>query len=390
MEKNRFRLLRFDEVTEDLWSQFHALRDARPRYNDPFFDPEYARLVSQVRPDVRLGLAFEGEELVGVWPIHRRPGAWARPIGGPFSDWHGPVLSVNTDLTAHAFLRGMGVLGMSSFGWLPQDRESEGRLTIAGANMSDVSAGWDSFIENQGERWPKHFKKMRRLARNMERDFSEVEFRFDDESDDTFSRLIFLKREQFRRTGRHDVLGTRWVHQLLDALRHQKDESFRLRLISLHLDGQHAASELVLQSRNVIHGWITAYETDYAQYSPGNFVVQFMLEEMANRDGPKVYDAGPGLDHYKRHYSNFQLPVGSGVVRSRAIAIRPDRVLGYAWRTGEQKLNDRVSGVMKSARRRLDQVCISEIKPAGRLIGIGNSIRRTAAAIDLADTSASS
>ena len=45
MEKNRFRLLRFDEVTEDLWSQFHALRDARPRYNDPFFDPEYARLV---------------------------------------------------------------------------------------------------------------------------------------------------------------------------------------------------------------------------------------------------------------------------------------------------------------------------------------------------------
>ena len=146
----------------------------------------------------------------------------------------------------------------------------------------------------------------------------------------------------------------------------------------------------MLQSRNVMPGWITAYEADYAQYSPGNFVVQFMLEEMANRDGPKVYDAGPGLDHYKRHYSNFQLPVGSGVVRSRALAIRPDRILGYAWRTGEQKLNDRVSGVMKSARRRLDQVCISEIKPAGRLMGIGNSLRRTAAAIDLADTSASS
>ena len=189
MEKTRFRLLRFESVTDDIWSQFHALRDARPRYDDPFFDPDYARLVARVRPDARLGLAFEGDELVGAWPIHRRPGAWARPIGGPFSDWHGPVLSADTDLTAHAFLRGIGVHGMSSFGWLPQDTESEGRLSIAGANMSDVSSGWDSFMGNQGERWPKHFKKMRRLARNMERDFSEVEFRFDDESDDTYDSL---------------------------------------------------------------------------------------------------------------------------------------------------------------------------------------------------------
>lgn len=390
MEKLKFRLLRIENVPEDIWTEFHALRDAKPIYDDPFFDPEYARLVAGVRPDTRLGLAFDGEQLVGAWPLHRRPGAWARPIGGPFSDWHGPVLSADTDLSACDFLRGLGLLGMSSFGWLPQDTESQTRLTMSGANMSDVSAGWDSFLENQNERWPKHFKKMRRLARNMERDFSEVEFSFDDPSDDTFSRLIHLKREQFRRTGRHDVLASEWAHQLVDGLRHQKSDNFRLRLVSLHLDGKHAASELVLQSGKIFHGWITAYEAEVNQYSPGNFVVQFMLEAMAGTDGAKIYDAGPGLDHYKRHYSNFQLPVGSGVVRSKPFAIRPDRLLGQAWRTGEQNLNTRISEVMKSSRRRLDQVCISEIKPMSRLVGIGKSFQKAAAALELADSDASS
>ena len=390
MGQMNFRLLRADEMSAELWNGFHALRDARSLYDDPFFDPHYAQLVAGVRPDARIGLAFQGDALVGVWPLHRRPGAWARPIGGPFSDWHGPVLSGDTALTAHAFLKGLGFVGMSTFGWLPQDTESSSRLTMAGANMSDLRDGWDAFLANQNERWPKHFKKMRRLERNMERDFTDVEFRIDDKSDDTFNRLIFLKREQFRRTGRHDVLASDWAQRLIDRMRHFRSDRFRLRLVSLHLDGNHAASELVIQSDKIVHGWLTAYEASAAQYSPGNFVVQNMLEAMAAQTGPKIYDAGPGLDHYKRHYSNFQLPIGSGVVRAKTIAIRPERLFGQAWRSGELHLDSRLSEVMKSARRRLDQVCISEIRPAGRLVGIGKAFGRAAAALELADSDASS
>ena len=95
--------------------------------------------------------------------MHRRPGAWARPIGGPFSDWHGPVLSESTDLTPAAFLRGVGLLGMSAFGWMPQDAASETRLAISGANITDVGQDWSAFLEEQTRRWPKHFKKMGEL-----------------------------------------------------------------------------------------------------------------------------------------------------------------------------------------------------------------------------------
>lgn len=380
-----FRLLRAADMTEDLWQAFNNLRDANPIYDDPFFDPLYAKLVSDVREDVRFAVAFENDTPVGFWPLHRRPGAWARPIGGPFSDWHGPVLSRDTDLTPHRFLRGVGLLGMSSYGWLPQDPSSEQRLVFSGANMSDVSQGWDSFIGNQTERWPKHFKKMRRLGRNLERDFSEVEFRFDDVSDVTFERLMTLKREQFHRTGRHDVLAPLWSRRLMDRLRRTSGRRFRLRLCSMYFDGTHAASELVMQSDKVVHGWITAFEPEFSQYSAGNFIVQHMLERMA-QSGPAIYDAGPGLDHYKRHYSNFQMPIGSGVVRAKAFAIRPDRVLGQAWRSGEKFIDGKVATVMTQSRRRLDQICLSEIDPLSRINGFTQAFSRKLAALELAES----
>jgi len=380
-----FRLLRHDQVTDDLWDAFDQLRNDRQIYDDPFFDPLYARLVSEVRSDTRFGFAFDHGQPVGVWPLHRRPGAWARPIGGPFSDWHGPVLATETGLTPTQFLRGLGLLGMSSYGWLPQDNASETRLRFAGANMTRLDSGWEHFIENQNQRWPKHFKKMRRLSRNLERDFSEIEFRFDDVSDATYDRLITLKRQQFRRTGRHDVLAPQWSKRLFESLRRAEGPRFRLRLVSIHFDGRHAASELLLQSDTVMHGWITGFEQEFAQYSPGNMVVQQMLETMAGQAGPKIYDAGPGLDHYKRHYSNFQLPVGSGVVRSRDFALRPDRLLGQAWRSGERLTPGRLAQLMTQSRRRLDQICLAETNPLSRLTGVGAAFRRTAAALELAE-----
>lgn len=381
----KFRLLRPAQMSEDLWEAFAALRDARSIYDDPFFDPVYARLVGGLRDDTRIAFAEEGGVPVGFWAMHRRPGAWARPIGGPFSDWHGPVLSESTDLTPAAFLRGVGLLGMSAFGWMPQDAASETRLAISGANITDVGQDWSAFLEEQTRRWPKHFKKMRRIERNIERDFSEMEFRFDDRSDETFERLILLKQDQFRRTGRHDVLSPDWVRVLLEQLRVTQGPRFRLRLVSLYFDGQHAASELVLQSDKVMHGWITAFESEFSRYSPGNLLVQNMLETMS-REGPSIYDAGPGMDHYKRHYSNYQLPTGSGVVRARELAIRPDRLLGQAWRSGEHYIPGRMAQVMTQARRRLDQICLAETDTMGRILGLRDAFSRTRAATELADS----
>lgn len=365
----KFELYKTDEMSGELWAAFADLRDARSIYDDPFFDPDFACLVGQVRGDARVGVAFDGDEAVGFWAMHERPGQWARPIGGPFSDWHGPILKAGIDLTPRDFLCGLGVSGMTCFGWLPQDATKLPGFSRVGANMTDLSAGWEGFIAEQQRCWPKHFKKMRRVFRNVERDFEVSHFDWDDRSAATFEQLLELKSAQFSRTGFHDVLQPEWARQLIDRLRQFEGPRLRARMVSLRYDGQLASAELNLQSDTVMHGWLTVFDQAFGAYSPGNQIVQDVLEHMC-ADGLKTYDAGPGLDHYKRHYANFHYPVDTGVLRGRKGSLAPARIAGRVWRKAEEVLPGKPGELLGRARRRMDQIALSETNTGARLSGV--------------------
>lgn len=369
----KFALYKSSDMSEELWTAFTALRDARSIYDDPFFDPDFARLVGEVREDTRIGVAFAGEDVVGFWPLHERPGQWARPIGGPFSDWHGPILKQGADLSASAFLTGLGLAGMTCFGLMPQTQQPLPNFTRVGANMTNLSKGWDAFIEDQQKRWPKHFKKMRRVLRNVERDFSEAQFEWDDTSQKSYEALVQLKSDQFARTGFHNVLKPEWAAKLLDRLRHYQGPRLRTRLVSLHYDGQLASAELNLQSDKIMHGWLTVFDQAYSSYSPGNQIVQDVFEHMCGV-GIHTYDAGPGLDHYKRHYANYHLPVDSGILRGQRGGLAPSRVAGRIWRAGEANLPGKVGSIMGRARRRMDQIALSETSNGARLSGVWHAV----------------
>lgn len=371
----KFALYRPQDMSAELWQAFASLRDARTLYDDPFFDPDFARLVGEVRGDARIGVAFQGDDVAGFWALHVRPGGWARPIGGAFSDWHGPVLVADTSLTASAFLAGLDLAGMTVFGLLPQGDGIPHGLRRAGANMSDLSMGWENYLQQQQAAWPKHFKKMRRLYRNVARDFTNYEFVWDDGCGQSYWRLLDMKREQFARTGLHDVLKPEWAQALLDRLCTYQGPRLRARLVTLYFDEHHAASELNLQSDTVMHGWLTAYNRELGNYSPGNMLLQEVLQRMAET-GLQTYDAGPGLDHYKRHYSNYQLPIDAGTLRGAHESLAPSRLAGQAWRWGENVMPDRASTMMQRARRRMDQVSQSEFSLSGRVSGLVDAFLR--------------
>lgn len=364
----KFSLYVPSEMSPELWQAYRDLRDARAIYDDPFFDPDFTRLVSEVREDTRIGVVTSGEDVVAFWPLHQRPGNWARPIGGPFSDWHAPIVKAGIELCPVEFLTGLGLSGMTAFGYLPTPECPIESMERVGANMTDLSDGWDAFIGNQQKMWPKHFKKMRRLYRNVERDFESYTFNWDDRSDAAFDRLIELKQMQFARTGYHDVLKPDWAMALMDRLRHFEGERLRCRLVTLYYGDKHASSELNLQSDKVMHGWLTGFEQEMSSYSPGNMLVQEMLEVMC-REGIHTYDAGPGLDHYKRHYSNYQVPVESGVLRGQRGSFAPSRIAGRVWRAGEHIMPGKAGALMGRARRRMDQIALAETNFGARLNG---------------------
>ena len=81
-------------------------------------------------------------------------------------------------------------------------------------------------------------------------------------------------------------------------------------------------------------------------------------------------DAGPGLDHYKRHYANLQTPIESGVIQGQTLRLNPSRVAGRAWKFGEQVMPGKASAIMARARRRMDQIASVETTLSGVAGGI--------------------
>lgn len=369
----KYKFYRPDEMSAEQWQIYAALRDARDVYDDPFFDPDFARLVGEVREDTRIGFASDRDGVFAIWPMHIRPGNWARPIGSPFSDWNGPILADNVELSVQEILAGFDVSGLTTQGFRVRHKGGPTRLNRVGSNLSDLSAGWDLFLQEQQRLWPKHFKKMRRIYRNLDRDFSDVQFNWDDRSDANYQRMLELKQNQYARTGYHDVLKAPWTRALLDRLRTFEGPRLRARLITLSFDGEHASSEFDLQSDTVLHGWITAFEQRFKSYSPGHLLVQELLPRMCE-EGLTSYDSGPGLDQYKRHYSNVQVPVETGVVQGATQALSPARVAGHAWKFTEQVMPGKASTLMARARRRMDQIASVETSWSARAGGVLSAV----------------
>ena len=365
----KYQLYRPRELSAEQWQIYAALRDARSIYDDPFFDPDFARLVGEVRDDTRIGFASDRDGVFAIWPMHIRPGNWARPIGSPFSDWNGPILAENTALTPEEILAGFEVSGMTTQGFMPTSFAPSESLKRVGANLADLSSGRDVYLDEQEKRWPKHFKKMRRVYRKVEREFSSYDFRIDDHRDESFSRLLSMKQHQFLRTGYHNVLGAPWARALFDRLRSFEGPRLRSRLSTLYFDDTFAAGEFNLQSDRVMHGWITAFSPSLGLYSPGNMLVQELLKHLPEL-GLSVYDAGPGLDHYKRHYANMQVAIEMGVIAGATYGLNASRVAGQAWRLGEQFMPQKASKVMARARRRMDQIAAAEMTLSGRAKGL--------------------
>ena len=367
-------LFKPSEMNADFWQAFCDIRDASSAYDDPFFDPEFARIVGELRSDTYIGVGFDAgsSSPIAFWPMHVRPGGWARPIGGPFSDWHGPVTRAHDPVDPTEFLAAAGLAGFTAFG-MP-GHLSWGHLgERAGANMTDISAGWDQFLAAQSKLYPKHFKKIRRMERNLKRDFSEVTFNMNDTSRDAFDWLMSCKRQQFARTGRHDVLGPDWVQRLFETLRTAQSDRFSARLLSMRVDGKIVSAEFNLCSDRVMHGWITGFDIEYSTYSPGHMLQHEILKQMDHMD-QTIYDSGIGLDYYKKYYTNFQLPVDTGVLRVQPRAGIP-RLMADGWRMTEASMPGVMGRLMGKVRRRTDQIVMSEMTFGGRLSGLAKALK---------------
>tara|TARA_Y100000052_G_scaffold26647_1_gene31960 strand:+ start:14977 stop:16023 length:1047 start_codon:yes stop_codon:yes gene_type:complete len=326
-------------------------------------------MVSEVRPDIWVIVAGEDEQPNLFWPVQVN-GKSADPAGAPFSDYHGPIMSEGAELDLREVVRQAGLSNVRMTGvYDPHCRLHQFATEFDGAFIADISNGAENVFEFQQREFPKHAKKMRRLARKVEREVGELTFEFDAQSEADFHQLMTWKRAQYRNTGRHDVLGPDWSRELLYRLWKHDDPTCKGFLHTLKFENRLVAAEFNLSCRSTIHGWIPAYDPEYSSYAPGLLIQQEIMREASAR-GFNHYDLGVSAGHYKKYYSSYQLPVIRATIRSSAPVSRLGLAGQLVWKGLETSGIPKVSGLAGQVRRRYEVIRSAEISLSGRIKGV--------------------
>ena len=353
------------DLTEADLRMWRDMAAAEPAFDSPLLGPDFAQAVGVVRDDARVAVIRRQGETLGFLPHHRRPGAVARPIGSPLSDYHGLVSRPDADLTG---ARVLGAADLTAFRYTglidPYGVFGQGELKTAHViALGHTDA--ETYLEAVRAASPKKIKNWRRLDNKLEREMGAVELVAADRSRQAFDQLIAWKREQLERTGVHDFLRPDWTRDLMLNLFEKQTGPFQGLMINLYAGGELISGHFGVRLNGVYHPWIASTNPAYGEWSPGQI---FFMRAIAAMPGLGLhrYDLGPGHDHYKGAYALSQVQIGEGTATAATMAGRVasslDGVMALAGSRG--------AGPVGRLSRRMDAIASVELTMGGRVRGL--------------------
>ena len=360
----------------DAWA---AVRARRSEWANPFFNPAFAETVATVRKDVRVLHIRTAAGSESFWPLHIRPGGFARPVGAPLSDQQGPVYEPDDVPDFPAALASIGVRGVRADGLAPS-AEAVGMTEVEAINtqIADMSAGFDAYIAAIRKENGRYTKNMRRKRRNFETDLGAPVLIFGERDKAVVDWIVLAKRQQYQRTAKHDIFGARWTVELLHRLV-LRDGAFRAVVSDVRGGETRVAGEINLVDGDYVHSWITAYDPDYSQYSPGIIGLEETMAALS-ANGVKTFDFGVGHAHYKKYYVSYERPVHAGLVQAPNATLNLAGAGGALWRRIEHDAPERIAALAQRARRRLDQISACDLSAGARVRGMLAALRPPAEA----------
>ncbi len=350
-------------TTEDR-SAWLDLRADNPALYSPYFHPDYAMLVGELRNDAYIAIARKQGTPVAFLPYQGpKPGKshFARPIGAPMTDYHGIIHAADMALDPVAFLAQTGI-GAFHYWALVGDHQNP----IPGQKRDEACAmtlpeGPEQWRNGRDSSYRRHLKSHRRRVRKAEETFGPRRFEFSSPDDHVFNTLIQWKKQKFAETGKYDVLGAGWTHELIETLWRRQSPDLRCEMHALYFGEELAAIDLGLTDGVTFHSWIVSYNGDFHSYAPGIQLLEGLIDASPDRGYQRI-DLGVGLDGYKRHYATEDIQVSQGFIAVRGPAAALSQIYGAAERLGEKALKDAPGKL----RRRYSQIAACDDSFSGR------------------------
>jgi CelD/BcsL family acetyltransferase involved in cellulose biosynthesis len=314
-ETSDIEIIQPDALRPDDRAAWDALRAAGPGLDHPYLDPRYA-LAAAKTPGAALAVFRRNGVAVGFFPFQRR-GRLIQPLGAPLTDYHGVIAAAGEGLDPATVARRLGgVLRVG--GWMAPSAAPGFRVRTRMA--TDVSGGRDALVQRLEQRSHRFFKNMRRLRRGFDSEHGEAVFTWDERDPAVLDWIIAHKRDQYRRSRRHDVFACGWTAELLHTLLATRSADFGLRLSSLRTAaGQLVAAEASLDDGRTLHLWFPTYDPAFARHGVGTLLTRLEMEQAAE-NGYRLVDFGAGDEGYKTALAEPSGAVFEGVAEGS----RPD------------------------------------------------------------------
>ena len=316
------------------WSDFQR---ADPALESPYFRPEFTCAVATVRTDVEVAILENNGALVGFLPYQRGALNIGKPVGGKLSDYQGVIAHAGTDWTPAQIVRGAG-LACYDFDHLlaSQDAFSPHAAESGSSPFLDLSGGYEAYCRGRKQAGSDVVAKTMQKARKLEREVGATEFVAHCTDLEILQTLTAWKSAQYLLTGLADLFAFPWTGELLKHLLANPSDEFGAMLSVLKIDSRPIAITYSLRSRGIVHGWFTAYDKEFAQYSPGAFLFLRMAQE-AERLGITKIDLGKGDERYKTSLASSSTELLEGSVRAPAVGL----LVRDGWRTARDWMNAR-------------------------------------------------
>jgi CelD/BcsL family acetyltransferase involved in cellulose biosynthesis len=322
------RVKKTAELTAVEWSAWDEIQGSSRVYESPYFRPHFAQAVAAVRSDAEVAVLSENGQVVGFFPFQRGPLNLGKPIGGKLSDYHGPLLAPGASVDPRALLAACKLASWDFDHFVSTTPALEPFIRERGKSpQMDLSEGFDAYARRRREAGSEVIQKQGQKTRKLSREVGPLRFELDARDDESYDLLRKWKSAQYIATGMGDVFSFPWTLELISKLRHHTGEDFAAPLTVLRAGEKIAALCLCLRSRDVLHGWFTAYNPELHNYSSG-ISLFIRLAEEAEQLGIRKFDMGRGDEPYKWRLASTSIEVGEGSVTTRSLAT----LLRAGWR----------------------------------------------------------
>jgi CelD/BcsL family acetyltransferase involved in cellulose biosynthesis len=348
------------------WAAWRAMRAAAPALASPYFRPEFTQVAGQVSPGAAVAVFTRGGSTVGFFPHQRRGGA-LQPLAAPMNDYHGVVARPGEAPTLEEAAAALKAARLNVTAWVgataADGRElGETRRTV---QVQMGEGGYDAWYAERRAAQGKFFKDKERARRSMEAELGLLRVERGLRDPALLDWLIGLKRDQYRRTGRHDIFACGWTANLLHALLKTDIDGFGASMAGLWAGDRLTAIEYSMHADDQYHFWFPGYEPSLARCSPG-ILLSMDTMRLAAELGYRSFDFGFEGEHYKKYFCNGARTVREALVLRPGLGAAVSQAAVGVLNAAGQGRGDRLRA---SVRRRWAAIEACEVTRADRLRG---------------------